>query len=96
MVDPGMKIVAHSESLVSQVKFLFMIWGDLFTLRQDGKVRSTELECGQPLTSNTDISISPKVAPAETADILSKKLVRLCHQSGAEVWNGRAATELHF
>ena len=39
MVDPGMKIVAHSESLVSQVQNVFMIWGDLFTLTQDGKVR---------------------------------------------------------
>ena len=42
MVDPGMKIVAHSESLVSQVKTMFMIWGGLFTLTQDGKVCSSE------------------------------------------------------
>lgn len=38
MVDPGMKIVAHSESLVSSVQTIFIIWGDLFTLTQDGKV----------------------------------------------------------
>lgn len=38
MVDPGMKIVAHSESLVSEIQSIFMIWGDLFTLTQDGKV----------------------------------------------------------
>jgi hypothetical protein len=43
MVDPGMKIVAHSESLVSQVQNIFMIWGDLFTLTQDGKVGSAEV-----------------------------------------------------
>jgi hypothetical protein len=38
LLDTGLKFVAHSESLVSQVKTLFMTWGDLFTLTQDGKV----------------------------------------------------------
>ncbi|KAI1328080.1 vacuolar protein sorting protein-like protein [Xylariaceae sp. FL0255] len=38
MVDPQLQIVAHSETLISQVKALFQIWGDLFILTQDGKV----------------------------------------------------------
>ncbi|KUJ12242.1 vacuolar protein sorting protein-like protein [Mollisia scopiformis] len=38
LLDTVLKFVAHSESLVSQVKTLFMIWGDLFTLTQDGKI----------------------------------------------------------
>jgi hypothetical protein len=38
LLDTDLKFIAHSESLVSQVKTLFMIWGDLFTLNQDGKV----------------------------------------------------------
>ncbi|TGO52457.1 hypothetical protein BCON_0141g00300 [Botryotinia convoluta] len=38
LLDTDLKFVAHSESLVSQVKDLFMIWGDLFTLTQDGKI----------------------------------------------------------
>lgn len=38
MVDPTLQIVAHSETLISQVKALFRIWGDLFILMQDGKV----------------------------------------------------------
>lgn len=38
ILDTGLKFIAHSESLVSQVKTIFMIWGDLFTLTQDGKV----------------------------------------------------------
>lgn len=38
LLDTDLKFVAHSESLVSQVKTMFMIWGDLFTLTQDGKV----------------------------------------------------------
>lgn len=38
MVDPALQIVAHSESLISQVQAIFQIWGDLFVLTQDGKV----------------------------------------------------------
>ncbi|KAG9233185.1 vacuolar protein sorting protein-like protein [Amylocarpus encephaloides] len=38
LLDTDLKFVAHSESVVSQVKSLFMIWGDLFTLTQDGKI----------------------------------------------------------
>lgn len=38
LLDTDLKFIAHSESLISQVKALFMIWGDLFTLTMDGKV----------------------------------------------------------
>ncbi|KAH9893802.1 vacuolar protein sorting protein-like protein [Xylariomycetidae sp. FL2044] len=38
MVDPTLQIVAHSETLISQVKAMFQIWGDLFILTQDGKI----------------------------------------------------------
>ena len=39
LLDTDLKFIAHSESLVSEVKALFIIWGDLFTLTQNGKVR---------------------------------------------------------
>jgi hypothetical protein len=38
LLDTDLKFVAHSESLISQVKTLFVIWGDLFALCLDGKV----------------------------------------------------------
>ncbi|RYC54068.1 hypothetical protein CHU98_g12144 [Xylaria longipes] len=38
MIDPQLQIVAHTETLISQVKALFQIWGDLFILTQDGKI----------------------------------------------------------
>ncbi|KAK0120111.1 hypothetical protein ONS95_011520 [Cadophora gregata] len=38
LLETGLHFVAHSESLVSQVKSLFKIWGDLFALTQDGKI----------------------------------------------------------
>ncbi|EHK98935.1 putative Vacuolar protein sorting-associated protein 11 like protein [Glarea lozoyensis 74030] len=42
LLDTDLKFIAHSESLISQVKTLFMIWGDLFTLNQDGKFLDTQ------------------------------------------------------
>ena len=39
ILDTSLHFIAHSESLVSQVKTLFSIWGDLFALTQDGKVK---------------------------------------------------------
>jgi hypothetical protein len=38
LLETDLRIIAHSESLVSQVKSLFKIWGDLFSLTEDGKV----------------------------------------------------------
>lgn len=38
LLDTDLKFIAHSESLVSEVRDLFIIWGDLFTLTRDGKV----------------------------------------------------------
>jgi hypothetical protein len=38
LLDTDLKFIAHSESLVSEVRALFVIWGDLFTLTQNGKV----------------------------------------------------------
>ncbi|RKF65103.1 Vacuolar protein sorting-associated protein 11-like protein [Golovinomyces cichoracearum] len=38
LLDTGLKFIAYSESLVSRIKSIFEIWGDLFTLTQDGKI----------------------------------------------------------
>lgn len=38
LLDTDLKYIAYSESLVSQVKFLFIEWGDIFLLTVDGKV----------------------------------------------------------
>ncbi|OJJ37660.1 hypothetical protein ASPWEDRAFT_106703 [Aspergillus wentii DTO 134E9] len=39
LLDTDLKFIAHSESLVSSVKYIFMEWGDLFLLTTDGKVQ---------------------------------------------------------
>lgn len=48
LLDTGLRFVSLSESLVSQIKKLFSIWGDLFSLTQDGKVSIST--CNMPMT----------------------------------------------
>lgn len=38
LLDTDLKFVAHSEAIASQVKTLFVEWGDIFLLTLDGKV----------------------------------------------------------
>ena len=38
LLDTDLKYIAYSESVVSQVKSLFIEWGDIFLLTLDGKV----------------------------------------------------------
>jgi hypothetical protein len=38
LIHPELRIIAHSESVLSDVQHIFQIWGDLYTLTQEGKV----------------------------------------------------------
>lgn len=38
LLEPDLRIIGQTESLISRFKALFQIWGDLFLLTQDGKV----------------------------------------------------------
>ncbi|KXX75148.1 Vacuolar protein sorting-associated protein 11 [Madurella mycetomatis] len=38
VIHPDLRIIAHSETVLSDVKHIFQIWGDLYILTQDGKV----------------------------------------------------------
>jgi len=38
LLETDLKIVAHAEALLSPANAVFQIWGDLYTLTQDGKV----------------------------------------------------------
>lgn len=40
LLDTDLKFIAHMETLISEVKALFIQWGDLFLLTLDGKVGS--------------------------------------------------------
>jgi hypothetical protein len=38
IIHPDLRIIAHSESVLADVKHIFQLWGDLYTLTLDGKV----------------------------------------------------------
>lgn len=38
LIHPDLRIIAHSESVLSDVKHIVQIWGDLFTITQEGQV----------------------------------------------------------
>lgn len=38
LLETDLRVIAHTESLISQVRAIVQIWGDLYTLLQDGKV----------------------------------------------------------
>lgn len=42
LLDTDLKYIAHTETLVSQVKDMFIEWGDIFLLTLDGKVSDTQ------------------------------------------------------
>lgn len=46
LLEPDLRIIAHTETLISPVKFIFEVWGDIFTVTEQGKVsyRFTQLE----------------------------------------------------
>lgn len=48
LLDADLRVIAHTETLISPVRFIFGVWGDLFTINQDGKVRCL---CPQPWRS---------------------------------------------
>ncbi|KAG6004996.1 hypothetical protein E4U21_000568 [Claviceps maximensis] len=38
LLEPDLRIIAHSETMMSPVRFIFDIWGDLFTVTEEGKI----------------------------------------------------------
>lgn len=40
LLQADLRVIAHTENLLSPVKFIFEAWGDLFTVTEEGKVRT--------------------------------------------------------
>ncbi|KAG6033437.1 hypothetical protein E4U41_006913 [Claviceps citrina] len=38
LLEPDLRMIAHSETMMSPVRFIFDVWGDLFTVSEEGKV----------------------------------------------------------
>ncbi|OPB39686.1 Vacuolar protein sorting-associated protein Vps11 [Trichoderma guizhouense] len=37
LLEPDLRVVAHTETLISPVRFILEVWGDLFTITEEGK-----------------------------------------------------------
>ncbi|CAM1510528.1 Fc.00g008630.m01.CDS01 [Cosmosporella sp. VM-42] len=38
LLDMDLRVIGHTETLMSPVRFFFEVWGDFFTITQDGKI----------------------------------------------------------
>lgn len=88
LLDPDLKFIAFTESLSSQAKEVFNVWGDLYLVTVDGKVRYHD-SCAKyhPLTILV-ISISREESSAKVRHPLPETPVFVRHQSSAEIWSG--------
>ena len=43
LLEPDLRLIAHTETLITPVRFLFEVWGDLYTVTAEGKVRKVSL-----------------------------------------------------
>ncbi|TWU73892.1 hypothetical protein ED733_002906 [Metarhizium rileyi] len=38
LLQPDLRVIAHSETMISPVRFVFDVWGDLYTMSEEGKI----------------------------------------------------------
>lgn len=41
LLESDLRVIGHTETMISPVRFVFEVWGDLFTMSEDGKVRKS-------------------------------------------------------
>ena len=70
LLDTDLKYIAHTENLISQVKALFIEWGDIFLLTLDGKVSDRHIPRNR-LADLVALSVSREDPAAEARDSLS-------------------------
>lgn len=59
LLEPDLRVIGHTETLISPVRFIVEAWGDLFTITEEGKVRQPSLgrNCVWALTVSTGLPI---------------------------------------
>ncbi|KHN94804.1 Vacuolar protein sorting-associated protein 11 [Metarhizium album ARSEF 1941] len=38
LLEPDLRVIAHSETMMSPLRFIFDVWGDLYTMSEEGKI----------------------------------------------------------
>ncbi|KKA30677.1 hypothetical protein TD95_003353 [Thielaviopsis punctulata] len=77
LLEPGLRIISHTESVVSSVKGIFELWGDLYTLTQDGKI---SIYHEKPLQSKLDMLYQRNLYPL-AIELAQKSNLDLAQQS---------------
>ncbi|KAK3182651.1 Vacuolar protein sorting-associated protein 11 [Lecanicillium sp. MT-2017a] len=52
LLEPDLRVIAHTETLISPVKFIFSVWGDIFTVSEQGKIYRY---CEKPLQQRLEM-----------------------------------------
>lgn len=52
LLEPDLRLIGHTETLISPVRYIFDLWHHLYTITQEGKVSQRRVSSG---SSQTDI-----------------------------------------
>lgn len=85
-LDTDLKYVAHTEMLTSQVRTVFVEWGDFFLMTLDGKVRLSFASMDYAVTDSAAFPLPREIAKPEARDPLSAGSLCFSHQSSPEGW----------
>jgi len=85
LLDTDLKFIAHTETLLSQVKALFIEWEDLFLLTLDGKV-SLLVTFPVDLLTLVALPVPRKVITAEARNPVPARSLCISYQFCSESW----------
>jgi hypothetical protein len=97
LLEPDLRVIAHTETLISPVRFIFEAWGDLFIMAQEGKVGRKRLDSSSPSkqsladSARLGVSVPRKVFATAFGDAVPAQHVSACHRAGAERGHGCSA-----
>ena len=97
LLDTDLRYVAHNEQLSSQVKHIFVEWGELYIITEDGKVCSEDVDPTHSLELILSVVPLPReIATAEARDPIRTKLLHTCYQSRTKGWNRQNPTKYYL
>ena len=85
LLDTDLKYVGHTESIGSQIRALFIEWGDIFLLTLDGKV-SHQFRIAATNINLLAFSIPREIVTAKARDIVPAKSLYFSDQFRSEGW----------
>lgn len=97
LLEPDLRVIGHTENLISAVRFIVEVWGDLFTVTEEGKasiLANSWSALRLPLCPG--LSISRKGTTAKARDAISKKHVSARCGACTQRWHGQSTAKWHI